>query len=85
MKEILGQVHLLRAYSNFSSVSYIYVTVFRKTNRSARKSIVAYAWKNAFEHEDANGNKEKEERFTLRRSVGLVSNLDGGIFARHKR
>ena len=36
-----------------------YVTVFRKINRSARKSIIAYARKYTFEHEDANGNKEK--------------------------
>ena len=39
-----------------------YVTVFRKTNRSARKSIIAYARKYAFEHEDAKVNKEKEAR-----------------------
>ena len=30
-----------------------FVTVFRKTNRSARKSIIAYARKYAFEQEDA--------------------------------
>ena len=36
------------------------MTVFRKTNRSARKSIIAYARKNAFVHEDANVNKEKK-------------------------
>ena len=59
----------------------IYVTVFRKTNRSARKEIIAYARKYAFEHEDANVNKENEARFTRRRSVGLASNLDGGTFA----
>ena len=63
----------------------VYVTVFRKTNRSARKSIIAYARKYAFAHEDANVNKEKEARFTPRRSVGLASNLDGGIFAQRKR
>ena len=57
------------------------MTVFRKTNRSARKSIIAYARKYAFAHEDANVNKEKEARFTPRRSVGLASNLDGGISA----
>ena len=57
-----------------------FVTVFRKTNRSARKSIIAYARKYAFEQEDANVNKEKEARFTRRRNVGLASNLDGGIF-----
>ena len=39
---------------------YIYVTVFRKTKRSARKSIIAYAWKYVFKHVDANGNKEKK-------------------------
>ena len=44
----------------------INVTVFRKTNRSARKSIIAYVRKYAFEHKDANGNKEKEARYTLR-------------------
>ena len=33
------------------------MTVFRKTNRSARKSIIAYAWKYAFEPEDANKKK----------------------------
>ena len=49
-----------------------FVTVFRKTNRSA--SIIAYARKYAFEQEDANVNK------TRRRNVGLASNLDGGIF-----
>ena len=37
---------------------YVYVTVFRKTNRSVRKSIIAYVQKYAFEHEDANENKE---------------------------
>ena len=62
-----------------------FVTVFRKTKRSARKSIIACARKYAFEHEDANVNKEKETRFTPRRSIGLASNLDGGIFARRKR
>ena len=61
------------------------VTVFRKTNRSERKSIIAYARKYMFEHEDANVNKEKEARFTHRLTVGLASNLDGGIFARHKK
>ena len=54
-----------------------FVTVFRKTNQSARKSIIAYAY--AFEQEDANVNKEKEARFTRRRNVGLASNLDGSI------
>ena len=38
-----------------------------------------------FAHEDANVNKDKEARFTPRGSVGLSSNLDGGIFARRKR
>ena len=61
------------------------MTVFRKTNRSVRKSIIAYTRKYAFTHEDANVNKEKEARFTPRRSVGLASNLDGGIFTRRKR
>ena len=37
-----------------------FVTVFKKTNRSARKSIIAYARKYAFEQEDANIDKEKE-------------------------
>ena len=45
------------------------MTVFRKTNWSARKSIIAYvqkyAQKYAFEHEDANENKEKEERLLV--------------------
>ena len=36
------------------------MTLFRKTNRSARKSIIAYARKYAFEHEDANGKKKKK-------------------------
>ena len=58
-----------------------FVTVFRKTNRSARKSIIAYARKYTFEQEDANVNKEKEARFTHRRNVRLASNLDGGIFS----
>ena len=58
-----------------------FVTIFRKTNLSARKSIIAYARKYAFEQEDANVNKEKEARFTRRRNVGLASNLDGGIFS----
>ena len=57
------------------------MTVFRKTNRLARKSIIAYTWKYTFEHEDAYGNKEKEVRLTQRRSVGMASNLDSGIFA----
>ena len=61
------------------------MTIFRKTNRSARKLIIAYARKYAFKHEDTNGNKEKEVHFTRRWSVGLASNLDGGIFARRKR
>ena len=34
-----------------------FVTVFKKTNRSARKSIIVYARKYAFEQEDANVNK----------------------------
>ena len=62
-----------------------FVTIFRKTNRSVRKSIIAYVRKYAFEQEDANVNKEKEARFTRRRSVRLASNLDGGIFPRRKR
>ena len=36
------------------------MTVFRKINRSARKSIIAYARKYAFALEDANVNKEKK-------------------------
>ena len=51
-----------------------FVTEFWKTNRSARKSIIAYARKYAFEQEDANVNKEKEERLTNRRRVRLASN-----------
>ena len=47
-----------------------------------RKSVIAYARKYVFEHEDANG---KEARFTRRRSIGLASNLDGGIFAQRKK
>ena len=62
-----------------------FVTVFKKTNQSARKSILAYARKYAFEQEDANVNKEKEVHFTRRRRVRLASNLDGGIFPRCKR
>ena len=38
----------------------LYMTVFGKTDQLVRKSIVMYAWKWSFEHEDANGNKEKE-------------------------
>ena len=33
------------------------MTVFRKTSQSMRKSIIAYAWKYASEHEDGNGNE----------------------------
>ena len=62
-----------------------FVTVFKKTNQSARKSIIAYARKYAFEQEDANVNKENEVHFTRRRRVRLASNLDGGIFPRRKR
>ena len=62
-----------------------FVTVFRKTNRSVRQLIIAYARKYAFKQEDVNVNKEKEVHFTRRRSVGLASNLDGGIFPRRKR
>ena len=58
-----------------------FVTVFRKINRLARKLIITYTRKWLFEHEDANGNKDKETHFTPRRNVGLASNLDGGIFA----
>ena len=49
------------------------MTVFRKTNRSARKSIIAYTRKYAFAQEDANVNKEKEARFTplMKRRVGF--------------
>ena len=47
----------------------IFVTVFRKTNRSARKSFIAYTRKYAFEHEDANVNKGKEACFTHRRML----------------
>ena len=74
-------------YHNSSDVimTIIIVTIFRKTNRSARKSIIAYARKYTFAHEDANVNKEKEALFTPRRSIGLASNLEGGIFARRKR
>ena len=36
-----------------------YVTIFRKTNRSARKPIIAYTRKYTFEHEDANDIKKK--------------------------
>ena len=61
------------------------MTVFRKTNWSARKSIIMYARKYTFEHEHANGNKEKDAHFTHRRSVRLALNFDGGIFARRKR
>ena len=42
-----------------------FVTVFQKTNRSARKSIIVYARKYAFEQEDANINKEKEVRLLV--------------------
>ena len=42
-----------------------FVTVFRKTNQSARKSIIAYVRKYAFEQEDANVNKEKKKRVLL--------------------
>ena len=42
------------------------VTLFRKTNRLARKSIIAYAQKHAFfEQEDANVNEEKDAHFTV--------------------
>ena len=54
------------------------MTVFGKTNRLARKSIIAYVRKWSFEHEGTNGNKEKEARLTRRRS--LASNLDDAIF-----
>ena len=54
-----------------------FVTVFRKTNRSARQLIIAYARKYAFKQEDANVNKEKEACFTRRQRVGLASNLEG--------
>ena len=37
------------------------VEIATRTNWSARKSIIAYARKYAFEQEDANLNKEKEE------------------------
>ena len=41
----------------FSTWKFIeYVTVFRKTNRSMIKSIIVYARKYKFEHEDSNGN-----------------------------
>ena len=56
-----------------------FVTVFRKTNWSARKSIIAYARKYAFEQEDANVNKEKEARFARRRSIGLASKKFGRL------
>ena len=66
------------------SVDLKYVTVFRKTNRSARKSIIPYVRKYTFDHEDANRNKGKEAHFTRRRSIGLASNSDCSIFARRK-
>ena len=59
-----------------------FVTVFRKTNRSARKSIIAYARKYAFEQEDA---KKKKRVLVDEASDWLQKNLDGGIFPRHKR
>ena len=62
-----------------------FVTVFQKTNRSARKSIIAYARKYTFEQEDANVNQEEEVHFTRRQRVRLASNLDGGIFPRRNR
>ena len=49
------------------------------------KSIITYTRKYSFEHEDTNGNQEKEARLTQRRSVRLASNFDDGIFARRKR
>ena len=49
---------LVYALPNFCNSKF--VTVFWKTNRSARKSIIVYARKYAFEQEDANVNKEKE-------------------------
>ena len=76
---------LISVAESDNRVIITYVTVFRKTNWSARKSIIAYTRKYAFAHEDANVNKEKEACFTPRRSVGLASNLDGGIFAPRKR
>ena len=66
------------------SVELKYVTVFRKTNRSARKLNIPYMRKYAFDHKDANKNKRKEAYFTRGRSVGLASNSDCSIFARHK-
>ena len=65
--------------SGQTEFSRTYVTVFRKTNRSARKLIIAYARIYAFEHKNANVNKEKEVCFTHRRNVVLASNLDGHI------
>ena len=50
--------------AHYSHAMIIYVTVFGKTNQLVRKSVVVYAWKWSFEHEDANGNKEKEECLT---------------------
>ena len=41
----------------------MYVTICRKNNRSARKSVIAYARKYAFEHEDASVNFYKESAF----------------------
>ena len=84
-KKKQAKLHLLENYQARTPSLREHVTVFRKTNRSARKSIITYEWKYVFEHEDANVNKEKEARFIRRRSVGLPSNLDGGIFAQRNR
>ena len=48
-------------------------TISNKTNRLARKSIIAYARKYLFKHENATGNKEKKAYLTQRLCVGLVS------------
>ena len=58
------------------------VTVFTKT---VRNSIIAYAWKYSFKHKDVTGNKEKETHRTRRLSIGFASDLDNGIFTRHKK
>ena len=50
----LQVVNVVGSWCSIGKLLILYVTIFRKTNQFERKSIIAYAWKYSFEHEDAN-------------------------------
>ena len=59
------------------------VTVFGKTNRLQENQLSLTLSNSRLSTKMLNGNKKVH--FTRRRSVGMASNFDDGIFARCKR